>query len=78
VTPVYPKEAKEARVQGVVALSATIGKDGKIVALKVESGPSELRQAALDAVQQWEYRPYLLNGQPVEVATTIEVNFRLN
>jgi protein TonB len=62
----------------MVVLSATIGKDGKILDLKVESGPPLLKQAALDAVRQWEYRPYLLNGEPVEVFTQIEVNFKLN
>jgi protein TonB len=60
-----------------VLLSATIGKDGKIQNLQVVSGPAMLRQAALDAVGQWEYRPYLLNNEPVEVLTEIEVNFAL-
>jgi len=61
----------------VVLLSATIGKDGKIQNLQVVSGPAMLRQSALDAVSQWEYRPYLLNNEPVEVLTEIEVNFAL-
>ncbi len=77
VRPNYPPIAKQARVQGVVLLSATIGKDGRIQNLQVVSGPAMLRQAALDAVSQWEYRPYLLNNEPVEVLTEIEVNFAL-
>ena len=77
VRPNYPPIAKQARVQGVVLLSATIGKDGKIQNLQVVNGPAMLRQAALDAVSQWEYRPYLLNNEPVEVLTEIEVNFAL-
>jgi len=77
VTPDYPPAAKEARISGTVVLEAIIGKDGAIRALKVISGHSTLQQAALDAVRQWRYRPYLLNGEPVEVRTTINVIFSL-
>jgi protein TonB len=70
--------AKTTRTQGTVVLSATISKEGKIQDLKVMSGPPLLRQAALDAVSQWEYKPYLLSGEPVEVLTDIEVVFNLN
>jgi TonB family protein len=74
---VYPPLAKQARIQGVVKLSATIAKDGTIQHLEVISGHPLLIPAALDAVRQWVYEPTLLNGQPVEVVTEIDVNFTL-
>jgi protein TonB len=76
--PVYPPLAKAARVQGTVKFEATIGKDGTIQNLKVISGPPLLIQAATAAVAQWQYKPTLLNGEPVEVLTTIDVNFTLS
>jgi protein TonB len=75
--PVYPPIAKAARVSGTVVLQALIGKDGGIESLHVVSGPAMLQQAALDAVKSWVYRPYLLNGKPVEVETTVNVIFTL-
>jgi len=75
--PVYPPIAKAARVQGTVVLQATISKTGTIENLHVVSGPTMLQQAAQDAVRQWRYRPYLLNGEPVEVETTVNVIFSL-
>ena len=75
--PTYPIEAKKAGIQGIVQLSAVIGKDGTVENLKVVSGPKELQQASLDAVRQWTYKPYHLNGDPVEVATTINVTYAL-
>lgn len=75
--PIYPPIAKAARVQGTVVLQATISKTGSIEGLRVLSGPPMLQQAALDAVKSWRYRPYLLNGEPVEVQTTISVIFSL-
>ena len=75
--PVYPAVAKAARVQGIVVLQATISKAGLIEGLQVLSGPPLLQQAALDAVKTWQYKPYLLNGEPVEVGTTINVVFSL-
>ena len=77
VPPKYPVEAKKARIQGKVVLNAVIGKDGSVLNLKVDSGPKELRQSALDAVKQWKYKPYLFNGQPVEVATKITITYTL-
>ena len=77
VAPVYPFKAKAMGIQGTVLLAAIIGKDGKIKQLKVVSGPTQLVDAAIGAVQQWRYRPYLLMGRPVEVDTTITVNFVL-
>ncbi len=76
-TPTYPVIAKAAGVSGTVALAATISSAGTITNLRVVSGPPMLRRAALDAVQTWRYRPYLLNNQPVEVETTINVVFSL-
>ena len=75
--PVYPPIAKAARVQGTVVLQATISKSGTIEDLHVVSGPAMLQQAAMDAVKQWRYRPYLLNNEPVEVETTVNVIFTL-
>ena len=75
--PVYPPIAKAARVSGTVILQATISKTGTIENLRVISGPAMLQQAALDAVRTWRYRPYLLNNDPVEVDTTINVIFSL-
>lgn len=78
VTPKYPVEAKEKRIQGIVVLNAVIDKEGNVAELKVDSGPKELRQSALDAVRQWKYKPYLLNGQPVAVKTTINIHYTLS
>jgi len=78
VVPIYPAAAKQARLQGVVRFEAVIGTDGKIEKLKVISGEPMLADAAADAVKQWVYRPTLLNGSPVAVATEIDVNFTLS
>ena len=75
--PMYPPDAKAARIQGVVKLSAIIGKDGAVMKIEVISGHPLLVPAAMEAVQQWRYQPTLLNGQPVEVITQIDVNFTL-
>ncbi len=75
--PLYPPEAKAEKKQGTVVLHAIIGKDGSIRDLKVISGPEIFRDAAVRAVEQWKYKPYRLMGRPVEVDTTITVNFRL-
>ena len=77
VNPIYPTEAKKNHVQGRVLLNTVIGTDGNIKDLQVASGPKELVDAAVGAVQQWRYRPYQLKGQPIEVETTIEMNFQL-
>ena len=78
VTPVYPPLAKQARIQGVVHFTAIIGKDGTIQNLTLISGHPLLVEAARQAVSQWQYRPTLLNGDPVEVVTQIDVNFTLS
>jgi protein TonB len=75
--PVYPAIAKAAGIQGTVTLQATISKSGTIENLRVVSGPPMLQQAAIDAVKTWVYRPYLLDGLPVEVETTVQVIFSL-
>lgn len=75
--PVYPPAAKKARIQGKVVIDAVIGTDGTVENLRVLSGPQELQQSALDAVRQWTYKPYLLNGDPIEVETTINIVYRL-
>jgi periplasmic protein TonB len=76
-SPIYPAIAREAGVQGTVVLMATISRNGTIENLRVASGPAMLRQAAIEAVKTWRYRPYLLNGEPVEVETTVNVVFSL-
>ncbi|MGH9529503.1 MAG: TonB family protein [Terriglobales bacterium] len=78
VKPVYPRMAQVMGVQGEVVLQAVIGKDGRIENLHSISGNPLLVKAALDAVQQWLYRPYLLNGEPVEVETQITVRFTVS
>jgi TonB family protein len=76
VAPIYPEGARMRHVGGSVVLSAIIGRDGRIHSLKVLSTPDEaLSNSALAAVKQWTYKPYLLNGEPVEVDTIITVNF---
>lgn len=77
VTPKYPAEAKAAGIQGAVKLQAVIGKDGTVQNLELISGPPELVENAMEAVRQWVYRPTLLNGNPVEVLTQIDVNYTL-
>jgi len=74
----YPAIAHAAGVEGTVVLAAVIARDGSIQNLHVVSGSAMLQQAALDAVRTWRYRPYLLNDEPVEVETTINVIFRLH
>jgi TonB family protein len=77
--PTYPKEARAKKIQGTVVLDATIGKDGTIENLQVAKSPDkQLSQSALDAVRTWRYRPYLLNGNPIEVDTTVNVIYCLS
>jgi periplasmic protein TonB len=78
VVPEYPVIARNVRLEGTVVLQATISKTGTIENLHVVSGPPLLQQASIDAVKQWQYRPYLLNGEPVEMETTVNVDFKLN
>jgi periplasmic protein TonB len=78
VKPTYPALARQARIQGQVVLQATISKDGTIQNLHMISGHPMLAPAAIDAVKQWRYKPYFLNGEPVEVETQITVNFTLS
>jgi len=77
VPPNYPPLARQARIQGVVILQAQISKEGNIENLQLISGHPMLAPAAIEAVKQWKYKPYLLNGEPVEVDTQVQVNFTL-
>jgi protein TonB len=77
VQPVYPQIARTAHISGTVVLHAIIAKDGTIQELQYVSGPPLLMRAAMDAVREWRYKPTLLNGEPVEVDTTISVVFTL-
>jgi periplasmic protein TonB len=78
VPPQYPPEAGRARVEGSVVLMAVIGQDGSVKDVRVESGLPILAQAAIDAVKQWRYKPYLIDGEPVEVDSRITINFTLS
>ena len=77
VAPVYPTNALRMHIEGAVELMATISKNGDITKIKVISGDAQLARAATDAVKQWKYKPYLLNGEPVEIQTQVTVNFKL-
>ena len=77
VSPVYPPAAMRMRTEGTVQLVATISKTGDITHVKALSGDTLLTKAAVDAVKQWKYKPYLLNGEPVEIQTQITINFKL-
>ena len=78
VAPSYPPDARAARIQGSVVLGVIIGEDGNVQYVRVISGDPMLAPAAIDAVKQWKYRPYILNGDPIEVDTQITVNFTLS
>jgi len=75
--PVYPASALRMRMEGTVELQATISATGDISAVKVLSGDPSLARAATDAVKRWKYKPYLLNGSPVEIQTQVTINFKL-
>ena len=77
VAPVYPPMGRKARIQGTVVLRVEIGKSGNVESIQVVSGHPVLAPAAIEAVKQWEYKPYLLNGEPVEVESRVTVNFTL-
>jgi len=78
VTPRYPPEAGRSRIEGTVVLMAVIGKDGSVKNVRIESGLPILAQAAMDAVKQWRYKPYMVDGEPVEVDSRITINFTLS
>jgi TonB family protein len=78
VPPQYPENAQRAGVQGMVVLDAVVSEEGAVTEVKANRGPDSLAQAAIDAVRWWRYDPYVVNGQPVAVQTTIAVNFRLS
>jgi len=76
-TPAYPAAASEANVEGEVTVNALIGKDGNVLSATVISGPLLLREAALKAVEKWQYHPYLVSGKPAVTATTAILDFQL-
>ncbi len=78
VAPQYPPEAGRARIEGTVVLMAVIGTDGTVKDVRIESGLPILAQAAIDAVKQWRYKPYMIDGQPIEVDSRITINFTLS
>jgi len=77
IHPVYPSIARAAHVEGTVVVEAVISRNGNIESLHVLSGPMMLQSAAIDAIRAAKYRPYRLNGEAVDVQTTITVNFRM-
>jgi len=77
VNPKYPQEAKDQHIQGTVVLSVIVDKEGNVANIQLISGHPMFAPVAIDAVKQWKYKPYLLNGDPVEVATQVAVNFTL-
>ena len=77
VNPAYPSDARDQRIQGVVLLTVIIDKEGNVSTADLISGHPLLAPAAIDAVRQWKYKPYLLNGQAVEIETQVQVNFTL-
>jgi len=77
VQPVYPRNALTLRIEGTVELMATLSKTGDITHIKILSGDAQLARAAAEAVKQWKYKPYLLNGEPVEIQTQVTLNFKL-
>ena len=77
VAPEYPETSRKEQIQGTVVLQATIGKEGDVENLQVISGHSMLVAASIEAVKQWKYKPYLLNGEAVEVETQVDVVFTL-
>jgi TonB family protein len=77
IQPIYPRNALAMHLEGTVELQATISKSGDISRVKVLSGDGQLAKAATDAVKQWKYKPYLLNGEPVEIQTQVTINFKL-
>jgi len=77
VRPEYPEDARQAGVQGTVVLDAVVNPEGAVTHVKFVSGPEQLSSAAIDAVRWWRYEPYLVNGQPATIETTVAVDFRL-
>jgi protein TonB len=77
VSPEYPQDAKKDHIQGAVELQVVVDKKGNVANIKVVGGPERLVPASINAVKQWKYRPYLLNGDPMEVETKVTVNFTL-
>jgi protein TonB len=78
VQPQYPQAALAVHAQGAVQIEATVNKEGNVINPKVLSGDPILGRAALEAVRQWRYKPYSLDGQPVEIQTQITINFKAN
>ena len=75
--PVYPQDAKDQRIQGAVVMKVTVDKEGNVENIQLVSGHPLLAPPAIEAVKQWKYKPYLLNGTLVEVETQVQVNFTL-
>jgi TonB family protein len=76
VEPVYPLAARQARLEGIIALDIIVGRDGSVVSMKALNGPEVLARAAMDALRWWKFEPYRVNGEPASVETTVAVEFK--
>jgi protein TonB len=76
VEPVYPAEARQAKLEGTIALDIVVGRDGSVVSMHALNGPAVLARAAMDALRWWKFEPYRLNGEPAVVETTVAVEFK--
>ena len=76
VEPAYPAEARNAKLQGVIALDIVIGRDGSVVSIRPLNGPDILARAAIDALRWWKFEPYRINGEPSVVESTVTVDFK--
>ena len=76
VEPVYPAEARQAKLEGTIALDIVVGRDGSVASMRALNGPAVLARAAMDALRWWKFEPYRLNGEPTVVETTVAVEFK--
>ena len=74
--PIYPAEARQANLQGIIALDIVVGRDGSVVSIHALNGPDVLARAAIDALRWWRFEPYRVNGQAAAVETTVAVEFK--
>jgi|SRR5258707_770721 len=77
IEPVYPQQAEDSHIQGMVILHVIIDTTGNVIFVKYVAGPRELYESAADSVRQWKYRPYLKDGQPIEMDSTVEIKYQL-
>jgi protein TonB len=76
VEPIYPAEARQRNLEGIIALDIVVGRDGSVVGMHALNGPELLARSAMDALRWWKFEPYRVNGEPVAVQTTVAVEFK--